>query len=84
MNYRLTTPPIVEAYYDGEEAYITQDYHPDRGWQSYAMRKRISPSYARKLKEEGVTAVSLVPVSDPGRAPADFQISELIPRRTRS
>lgn len=41
------------------------------------MRKRISPSWARKLKSEGVTAVALVPVSNPARRPADFQISEL-------
>lgn len=84
MSNHLTTPPIVEKYYGGDEAYIVQDFHPDRGWQSYHMRKRISPSWARKLHREGVTAVSLVPVSDPTRASADFQVAELIPKRARS
>lgn len=27
----LTTPPAVEEYF-GEEAYIVEDFHPDRGW----------------------------------------------------
>lgn len=93
MSHTLQTPPVVARYYAaltehanaaaGRIAYdnaaiIVQDFHPARGWQPCRMRKRISRSWARKLHREGVTAVAVVPVADPGRAPADFTVAELI------
>lgn len=80
MGHYLTTPPVVEQYFH-DEAFIVEDFHPDRGWQPYAMRKRISPSWARKLQGEGVTAVALVPVSNPNRQPADFVVKEILRSR---
>ena len=58
--------------------YIDQYFRPEEGWKYYPFRKRISPSWARKLKADGVT----VALTD-GRRHADFQVSELQPRARR-
>ena len=70
-------PAAVSAYFgpsrDREHAVIAETFHPDRGWKRPSFRKRISPSWARKLRREGVTGVAL---ASAGRL-ADFRIEEL-------
>jgi hypothetical protein len=56
-----------------DHALIHSTFTPGKGWKRYPIRKRISRSWARKLRQEGVTTVSLVSA---GRE-ADFRIAEL-------
>jgi hypothetical protein len=57
---------------------ITQHFTPGAGWKRHGWRKRISLSYARRLKREGVTSVGLEIA--PGRVAA-FRIAELLGSR---
>ena len=58
-----TTTPVVR-----------QEFHAEKGWAPAAWNKRVSRSYARKLRAEGITHVGLEIL--PGRI-ADFRIEEL-------
>lgn len=98
----LQTPPVVAAYFH-EDAIVTDEFTPGKGWtrvchpgglnpdypapslpggllgvSPYGMRKRISLTWAAKLRRQGVTHVALVPVSNPNRAPADFSLAEIL------
>ena len=71
--------PVVAAYaatHEGiAEPVVVQHFIPARGWKRHGWRKRISLSYARSLKNEGVTTVGL----DMGNGRiADFRIDELL------
>lgn len=77
MGRKLTNPPSVQKYFGGK-AYITEDFHPDGGWRAYPPGIRMSPSMVHRLRKEGIESVALVPVSDPDRDPADFQMEKLI------
>jgi hypothetical protein len=57
-----------------EHPVITAEYRTGRGWRPQVYRKRVSLSWLRKLKSEGVTAVQ---VTAGGFSP-DFQIDEII------
>lgn len=57
-----------------EHARIAAVFTPGRGWTTYPMHKRISPSWAKKMRREGVTCVAL---KAEGRV-ADFLIEELV------
>lgn len=59
---------------------VVAEFEPGRGWRSQSYRKRISPSWARKLSQQGITAVAL---SD-GKRTADFSVSEMTRRRPPS
>lgn len=60
--------------YDREHAVIEETFAPGRGWVRCSMRKRINPTWARKLRREGITAVA---VRSAGRL-ADFQIAQVV------
>jgi hypothetical protein len=85
-------PPAVAAYF-GTDAYgfplgegiaanrrhpiIVQHFTPEKGWKRHPIRKRVSVSWLRKLRAEGVTDVAL---SSGGRT-ADFRVAELLRHR---
>jgi hypothetical protein len=56
-----------------DHALIAETFIPGKGWKHYPIRKRISPSWARKMRAEGVTDVALVSAGHR----ADFRIAEL-------
>jgi hypothetical protein len=56
---------------------IAQQFRPGRGWTRYPIRKRVSTSWLRKMRGEGVTHVAL----RCGARTADFTLDELIGRR---
>jgi DNA-directed RNA polymerase subunit RPC12/RpoP len=74
---------VVEEYvttrdFDGDgdtTPVIAQAYHPDKGWKTYPMRKRISVAWAIKMRAEGYTTVGLAVF--PNRV-ADFSLKELV------
>lgn len=82
-------PAVVSEAYPGLAVHpvIAEVFRPGSGWLTLrglplavdrlvrgSYRKRITPSYARKLRREGVTAVSL---DMGGGRRADFDIREL-------
>ena len=71
-------PSVVATYFgpahDRDHATIAQTFRPGSGWRTYPGRKRISGSWARRLRREGVTDVALAC----GGRLADFRIGELI------
>jgi hypothetical protein len=46
-------------YQPGDHPTIAQTFRPDCGWKRYPMQKRITRSWARKLRAEGVTHLAL-------------------------
>jgi hypothetical protein len=71
---RATQPiPLVEAYFGTPRVPIVVAEFSDR-WRRQSYRKRISRSWARKLKARGVTHVTL---ALDGRE-ADFSVAELL------
>ena len=54
---------------------VAEHFTPESGWRAHPWKKRISRSYARRLKREGVTCVGLRMA--PGRI-ADFKIQALL------
>lgn len=79
------TPP---AAYDGEalraldrieHPVVAQTFAPGRGWKTTSYRKRVSASWLRKLRAEGVTAVGL----RSGARLADFTIDEVLSHQSR-
>jgi hypothetical protein len=77
--YQARVPSLITAYF-GAEA-LTEQGHPTigqtfvagRGWRSYPGTKRVSLTWLRKLRREGVTAVSI----RLGTRLADFDIAEI-------
>lgn len=39
--------------------WVSQEYHPDHGWRTPRMHKRITASWARTLRAQGITHVEL-------------------------
>ena len=71
--------PAVVADYFGtvhtrEHALVAEVFKPSTGWTRSPVRKRINPTWARKARREGVTAVAV----RCGARLADFQITELV------
>lgn len=81
-SHQSQVPSLVQKYIDGVAVdstfgihpIVSQIFIPDRGWKRYPIRKRVSRSWARKAKLEGVTDVQL----SWGRHLADFRIKELM------
>jgi hypothetical protein len=77
-------PPAAARYFgvdsygfrglDRDHPIIVQEFTPERGWKIYPLRKRVSRSWLRKIRAEGVTHVML---RSGGRS-ADFSIAELL------
>lgn len=83
-NHQATVPNAAKGYFvrlgietrDGwvsEHPVVVSEFHPDRGWMHSPFRKRISASWARKLRARGITHVRL---SCSGHE-ADFSTKEL-------
>lgn len=53
---------------------VEQVFVPGKGWKRYSFNKRISPSWARKMRAEGITVVAL----RVDKHLADFSIAELV------
>jgi|GEM_PF-2558224 len=72
-------PAAVDAYFGAATTYhdhaiVAATFTPSEGWVRYPIRKRISPSWARQAKKDGVTAVAVTR----HERTADFQINELL------
>jgi hypothetical protein len=76
---------MVENFANEYRPIVVQEFHPATGWQDAKAKrgswKRINQAWARKLKREGVTMVSLEG-SNPRQdfhkpRQADFHITEL-------
>ena len=78
MSLASRVPAVVADYFDGIGAgqypVITQVFTPGVGWKRPGLRKRVTISWVRKLRAEGVTQVAL---SAGGRT-ADFGVAEII------
>jgi hypothetical protein len=89
MTVRQATIPRIVADYAREHAphaehpIVVDEFRPSTGWKRQTFRKRVSVSWLRKLKAEGVTHVglSMEPVDRPsnyrGRV-ADFEVAAVI------
>lgn len=83
-SHSLQPIPVVERFVRGLggeniEPVVVHHFKPSSGWRLHGWRKRISGSYARRLRREGVTCVGLEVA--PGRV-ADFRIEELLSSRS--
>ena len=67
-------PPTAQVAGYHYHPVIDQVFTSDRGWVRYSFRKRISPTWARKLRAQGITRVAL----RVGDRVADFTIQELV------
>ncbi len=77
MSHTSTVPAAVERVYPDlpRHPIVVDEFHPGRGWVTVpGYRKRITPSWARKLRREGITKVGLLIA--PNRV-ADFFTAEL-------
>lgn len=80
MASHSSTIPFPVAQYFGEGSshpVIHSTFTPGKGWTLYPMRKRITPSWGRKMKAEGITAVALTAQTPTGERTADFRIAEV-------
>jgi hypothetical protein len=73
-------PRVVADYFGGmvdrgRHPVIVEAFIPGKGWRRHrSFRKRVSVSWARKLRAEGVTHVALAS----GARVADFRIEEVV------
>jgi hypothetical protein len=80
-DHRAHIPTVVADYYIRRDGAITQhpvvrqEFHPLRGWKTTNYRKRITVSWAQKLRMEGCTHVALD--AGDGRL-ADFRLADII------
>jgi len=74
-SYSIQPIPLVASYF-GEPCapVIAQTFKPGQGWKRYTFAKRVSRSWVRKLKAQGITSVAL---AHNGRL-ADFTVTELL------
>ncbi len=80
MSHQATVPARIAAYFgiDQHPPYrefptIDATWVPGRGWRSYPFTKRVSTSWFRKLRAEGVVSVQVCY----GDRHADFDIREV-------
>lgn len=64
----------VRRYFGTGTAIVAQEFTLDKGWVRCSFRKRVSVSWLRRLRSEGVTHVAL---AAEGRV-ADFSVAELL------
>lgn len=79
---RRCAPELLDAYGRGWpkiHPVVREEFHPARGWTTYRMRKRITRSWVRKLRQQGVTTVALLLGTGANGRPrvADFRLTEL-------
>lgn len=79
-SHQAQVPPIAAAYFShrgvdltSNHPVIRQEYTPGRGWKAVSLHKRVSATWIRKLRGQGVTHVQLTA----GGHNADFQCTEL-------
>lgn len=78
MNRQAQVPGKIADYFGTaartEHPVIAEAFAPGTGWTRYPIRKRVSLSWLRKMRREGVTSVA---IACQGRL-ADFTIAEII------
>lgn len=78
MTHQAQVPGLIADYFGeaarDEHPVIAEQFTPGKGWKRSPIRKRVSVSWLRKIKREGVTSVA---VTCAGRR-ADFTIAEVI------
>lgn len=86
MSHQAHVPGAIAAYFGSgtlppydEHPLIGQTFRPGVGWRRYTFRKRVSTSWLRKLRAEGVTSVA---IDYKGRR-ADFTIDEVLRHANR-
>jgi hypothetical protein len=79
MSHEATVPAFIREYFGeachAEHPRIASAFVPGKGWRNQrGYNKRVTCSWLRKLKGEGVTGVSLVC----GNREADFTVAEIL------
>jgi hypothetical protein len=81
MIHQAQVPARIAEYFGcgtlpgaAEHPVIGQIFRPEVGWRRYTFRKRVSLSWLRKLRAQGVTSVA---IDYHGRR-ADFTIDEVV------
>lgn len=81
MSHQSQVPAKIAEYFGcgtlppyDEHPTIAQVFAPGRGWKTYSGTKRVSFSWIRKLRREGVTSIA---IRYHGRV-ADFTVDEII------
>ena len=79
MSHRSQCPEPAASYFTSrgatEEPVIHQVFHPQVGWRSWGLNKRLSGRDVRALRRQGYTSVAL----RAGDHTADFSLRELRP-----
>lgn len=79
MSHSIKPIPCVERYarqhHGNPTPLVAEHFTATNGWRAHPSKKRISRSYARRLKREGVTCVGLRMAPGPI---ADFKIEALL------
>lgn len=84
-SHRAQVPALIAGYFAAhhpgvsDHPVITQEFTPGRGWVRQGFRKRVSVSWLRKLKAEGVTSIQV----SAGGYSADFTVDEIIRHASR-
>lgn len=82
ISFASKVPPAALSYFGKEvmgasmHPVVHAEFHPNAGWKRQSYNKRISRSWALKLRKQGVTHVAL----KSGTRQADFAIEELTRR----
>lgn len=85
ISHQAQVPGLIADYFSRihpdvtEHPVITAHWTPGKGWRRQTYRKRVSVSWLRKLKAEGVTDIQ---VSAGGYTP-DFSIAEILKHANR-
>ncbi len=81
-SHQAQIPALVRDYFRAagigdnlvQHHLVASTFTPDQGWKTTNYRKRVSASWLRKLRSEGVTAVGV----RCGARVADFGIDEIL------
>lgn len=81
MSHQAQVPVVVEDYYRSRgvntvysHPLIRQVFRDGSGWRFHPTRKRISTSWVRKLRADGVTSIQ----TEAGGVIADFTVAEVL------
>lgn len=93
MSCQTQVPQVVRDHFGAERSYghggtcavyVAQAFKPGEGWKRYPFNKRISVSWARKMRREGYVAVALTDTPRPldvslrAMRVADFTLNEIV------
>lgn len=79
MRQAQVPPPVKRYFAHDEHPIIIQEFTPGKGWVRTNFKKRVSRSWVRKLKAQGVTAVALNGKDKNGQeVVADFTVKEIL------